>query len=78
MLTVDTINANGGIAGWHTKIFKIHQEATMAMQEMAITQMDDAAATEERIQIEKEASKSACAVYIACLFLLLAKKPADI
>ena len=24
MLTVDTINVNGGIAGWHPKLFKIH------------------------------------------------------
>ena len=34
--TVDTINANGGMAGWHPKLFKIHREAMMAMQEMAI------------------------------------------
>ena len=44
----------------------------MAMQEMAITQMDGPAAVEERIRIEEEASESACADYLACLFLLLA------
>ena len=31
-LTVDTINANGGMSGWHPKLFKIHREAMMAMQ----------------------------------------------
>ena len=45
--TVDTINANRGMAGWHPKLFKIHREATMAMQEMAIAQMDAPAAAEE-------------------------------
>ena len=70
--TVDAINANGGMAGWHPKLFKIHREATMAMQEMAIAQMDGPAAAEERIRIEEEASESACAEYLACLFLLLA------
>ena len=34
--------------------------------------MDGTSAAEERIQIEEEASKSACAEYLACLFLLLA------
>ena len=63
--TVDTINANGGMAGWHPKIFKIHREATMAMHEMVLAQMDVPAAAEERIQIEEEASESACAEYIA-------------
>ena len=42
------------------------------MQEMVITQMDAPAAAEERIRIEEEASESACAEYLACLFLLLA------
>ena len=45
--TVDTINTNGGVAGWHPKLFKIHREATMLMQEMAIAQTDGPAATEE-------------------------------
>ena len=44
----------------------------MAMQEMMIAQMDGPAAAEERTQIKKEESKSACAEYLACLFLLLA------
>ena len=44
----------------------------MAMQEMAIAQMDGPAAAEERIRIEEEASESVCAEYLACLFLLLA------
>ena len=44
----------------------------MAMQEMAIAQMDGPAAAEERIRIEEEASKSVCAECLACLFLLLA------
>ena len=70
--TVDTINANGGMAGWNPKLFKIHQEATMAMQEMAIAQMDGPALAEERIRIKEEASKLVCAEYLACLFLLLA------
>ena len=70
--TVDTINANGGTAGWHPKLFKIHREATMEMQEMVIAQMDGPASAEERIRIEEEASELACAEYIACLFLLLA------
>ena len=52
--TVDTINANGGMAGWHPKLFKIHQEATMVMQEMAIAQMDGPEAAEEQIRIEEE------------------------
>ena len=46
-LTVDTISANMGVAGWHPKLFKIHRAATMAMQEMAIAQMDGPAAAEE-------------------------------
>ena len=71
-LTVDTINANGGVAGWNPKLFKIHQEATMSMQEMEIVQMDGPAAAEERIRIEEEASELACTEYLACLFLLLA------
>ena len=71
-LTVDTINANKGMVGWHPKLFKIHREATMVMQEMEIAQMGAPAATEERIRIKEEASKSACAEYLACLFLLLA------
>ena len=66
------INANGEMTGWHPKLFKIHQEATMANQEEAITQKDNPAAAEERFRIEKEASESACAEYLACLFLLLA------
>ena len=45
--TVDTINANGGMAGWHPKLFKIQQYVMMAMQEMAIAQMDAPAAAEE-------------------------------
>ena len=44
----------------------------MAMQEMAIAQMDGPAAAQERIQIEEEASKLACVEYPPCLFLLLA------
>ena len=55
--TVDTINVNGGMAGWHPKLFKIHREATMAMQEMEIAQMDGPAAAEERIRIKEEASE---------------------
>ena len=38
---------------------------------MAIAQMDGPAAAEEQIRIEEEASESACAEYLACLFLLL-------
>ena len=70
--TVDTINANGGTAGWHPQLFKIHQEATMVMQEIVIAQMDGLAAAEERIQFEEEASESTCTDYFACLLLLLA------
>ena len=44
----------------------------MAMQEMAIAQMDAPAAAEEQIRIKEEASELACAEYLACLFLLLA------
>ena len=44
----------------------------MEMHEMAIVQMDAPAAAEERIRIEEEVSESACAEYLACLFLLLA------
>ena len=51
MSTVNTINANGGVTGWHPKLFKIHREATITMQEMAIAQMDGPAAVEERIRI---------------------------
>ena len=51
--TVDTINTNGGMAGWHPKLFKIHQEVMMALQETAIAQMDAPAAAEERIRIKK-------------------------
>ena len=39
---------------------------------MVIAQIDAPAAEEERIRIEEEASESACAEYLACLFLLLA------
>ena len=39
---------------------------------MAIAQLDGPAAAEERIRIEDDASESACAEYLACLFLLLA------
>ena len=49
--TVDMINTNGGVAGWHPKLFKIHREATITMQEMAIAQMDGPEAAEERIRI---------------------------
>ena len=70
--TVDTINANGGMAGWHPKLFKIHLEATMTMQEMVIAQMDVPEVAEERIRIEEEVSKLAYSEYLACLFLLLA------
>ena len=66
--TVDTIDANGGMAGWHPKLFKIHHEVAMALQETAIAQMDASAAAEERIRIKKEANESACAEYLACLF----------
>ena len=44
----------------------------MAMQEMAIAQMEGPAAAEEQIRIKEEASESACAKYLTCLFLLLA------
>ena len=44
----------------------------MEMQVMAIAQMDGPAAADERIRIKEEASESACAEYLACLFLLLA------
>ena len=43
--TVDTINANGGMAGWHPKLFKIHHEVAIALQETAIAQMDAPAPT---------------------------------
>ena len=43
----------------------------LAILEMAIGQMDDPVAAEERIRIEEEASESACTEYLACLFLLL-------
>ena len=39
---------------------------------MAIAQLDGPAAAEEQIRIKEEASESACAEYLACLFLLLA------
>ena len=37
---------------------------------MAIVQMDVPAAAEEQLRIEEEASESACAEYLVCLFLL--------
>jgi hypothetical protein len=73
--TVDTINANGGKAGFHPAVYGRHL-ITAAVREGMTTETLAAMTTdlqrdEIKARVDAAAKESACGEYLACLFLLL-------
>ena len=68
---VDTIDAHGGNAGYHSTIYTAPKEATL--QKKGKTREEyDAMDEESREAIQREVIKAAKEAYLACLFILLA------
>ena len=72
---MDTINANGGKAGFHPAVYGRHL-TTAAVREGMTTESLAAMTTELqrneiKARVDAAAKESACGEYLACLFLLL-------
>ena len=71
---VDTINTNGGSAGFHNDVYTKHM---LSLWDRYLVTADSLAAMSpaEKLALEnrfqKEAMESSCEKYLACLFLLL-------
>ena len=74
---VDTIDANGGSAGFHISVYNKHMldlwyKDLVTANSLAAMSPAEKSALENRLQ--KEATEGNCEEYLACLFLLLADK----
>mmetsp|Transcript_11546 Transcript_11546/g.25310 ORF Transcript_11546/g.25310 Transcript_11546/m.25310 type:complete len:100 (-) Transcript_11546:1329-1628(-) len=63
---VDTINAYGGTAGWHPRLYNEHKQRLLAAAKVTDTK---SLKPEEMKAIQDKAKKESCEEYLACFLL---------